>query len=323
MQVELVAVQARIEPEAYASAGAFAERTLALARRAVAGLPPERPRVVAFPEAYALPLTFWLEAPAAVTEAPSALAAGLRWLGRLLRERPATLLRRPSPAALYALRAAEVWRAYHAAFARAARAANAYLVGGSFFAPLLDEEPVRGIYAPAPAAQNWLAVFAPNGRVLARVPKIRLMPEERRAFLKGGAFGPHVVTTRLGRLGTLICLDAFHEALVERVDAAGAWLLVQPSANAAAWSGPWSGDGAQVEGEVWLREGLARKLEGRENLRYGLNPMLNGRFYDLTFEGRSSVAAPGRYLALAEEPVGDAIVRATVELPADAARGNL
>jgi predicted amidohydrolase len=202
------------------------------------------------------------------------------------------------------------------AFARAARETGAYVFAGSLFGPLIDEEPARGLHpAPGPA-HNWLAVFSPSGRVLARVPKLRLVADERKALLRPGRFGPHVLTTRIGRLGVLVCLDAFHEALVERVDAAGAWLLVQPSANAAAWFGPWSADGTQVEGEVWLREGLARKLEGRENLRYGLNPMLNGSLYELRFEGRSSVAAAGRYLALADEPTGDAIVRAVVERPA-------
>ena len=316
MDVDLVAVQARIEPEAYRSADAFRERTLELARRAVAGLESGRPRVVAFPEAYALPLVFWLGTPEDVVGAPSVARAALKLLGRGLREDPRTLLRGPTPALLYRTRLPQVWPAYHGAFRQAARETGAYLVAGSLFGPLLDEEPARGLHLQGPTAYNWLAVYSPEGTVLARVPKLRLVPDERKAFLGRGRFGPHIVQTRIGRIGVLICLDAFHEALVERVDAGGAWLLVQPSANAAAWEGPWTADPERVEGEVWLREGLARKLEGRENLRYGLNPMLNGSFYDLRFEGRSSVAAAGRLLALADAPVGDALVRATVERPA-------
>jgi hypothetical protein len=50
--------------------------------------------------------------------------------------------------------------------------------------------------------------------------------------------------------------------------------VVQPSANNSKWDGPWPSDPGQIEGEVWRREGLAKKLVGRENLRYGINPML-------------------------------------------------
>ncbi|WP_287371593.1 nitrilase-related carbon-nitrogen hydrolase [Oceanithermus sp.] len=318
MDVHLVAVQARVEPQTYRSAAAFRERTLELAHRAVAGLPPREGRVVAFPEAYALPLVFWLDTPDAVAAAPTALAAGLRLLGRGLLDDPRALLRRPAPDLLYLKRMPAVWPVYREVFSEAARATESYLVAGSLFGPLVDHEPARGLHLQGPAAYNWLALFSPEGRVLARIPKLRLTPDERKAFLSRGGFGPHVVHTRLGRLGVLICLDAFHEALVERVDAAGAWLLVQPSANAAAWNGPWSADPARIEGEVWLQEGLAKQLRGRENLRYGLNPMLNGDLYDLHFEGRSNVAAAGRHLALADDPTGDAVVRATVERPAGA-----
>jgi hypothetical protein len=119
----------------------------------------------------------------------------------------------------------------------------------------------------------------------------------------------------LGTVANLICLDAFHDDLIEQADAAGAWLVVQPSANAARWNGPWSKDPKEIEGEVWLREGLAKKLQNRENLRYGLNPMLNGAFYDLYFEGRSGIYQPGSPLALAESETGDAVVRVAVEVP--------
>jgi hypothetical protein len=133
--------------------------------------------------------------------------------------------------------------------------------------------------------------------------------------VRPGHWADQVIETRLGRIATLICLDAFHEALVERADAAGAWLLVQPSANARAWAGPWSAGPALVEGEVWLERGLKRLLEDREHLRYGLNPMLTGALYELGFEGRANVAAPGETLALSETPTGDGLARTAVLRP--------
>jgi len=315
MQVYLAAVQARIEPEAYYSAATFKKRTVNLALAAVAAAPPDTPRVIAFPEAYALPLAFWLDTPESIRRAKNSLSAGLRLLGSLLTKNPASLLSRPLPDLLYYLRAPYVWPVYNEAFATAAREAGAYVIAGSLFAPPLDEEPARGVYPVARHSYNWLAVYSPHGTILARPAKVRLTAGEKSAFIRPAPFGSQVFTTGIGGMAVLICLDAFHESLVEMADASGAWLLVQPSANEASWNGPWTADPAEVEGEVWLREGLAKKLQGRENLRYGINPMLNGDFYEMHFEGRSSVAAAGEVLALASQHLGDETVSAVVELP--------
>ncbi|HEU4742668.1 MAG TPA: nitrilase-related carbon-nitrogen hydrolase [Meiothermus sp.] len=311
MRVHLVAIQAEIQPPAYRTAEAFRERVLGLTRAAVEGLPEGDPRVLAFPEAFALPLSFWLETPDEIVQAPSALSAATT----LLRKRwpEALQLAIPSPAVFFHLRALEVWPVYERVFREAARAGRAYLVAGSIFSPLVDWEPAQGYHRAARAVFNQTLLISPRGTILSRVPKVNLTKDERGSFLSGGPLGSQVVQTQIGKLGTLICLDAFHERLVEWVDAQGAWLLIQPSANAAQWDGPWNADAKQVEGEVWLREGLAKKLETRENLRYGLNPMLNGKFYTLSFEGRSGIYGPGAPLALAESPIGDALIRYPIE----------
>ncbi|MCS7193734.1 MAG: nitrilase [Meiothermus sp.] len=312
MRVHLVAVQTTLQREPYAQPEAFRRYVLELTRRATQGLPEGEPRLVAFPEAFGLPLLFWLEAPLEAQQAPTTLQAALRLLRACW---PAALrLGVLSPAVFYHLRAPQVWPLYQQAFAEAAQAFQAYIVAGSLFSPLMDFEPARGLHPQGPKAYNLSLFFSPKGRLLGRIPKMRLTPHERRAFLSPGPPGRQILETHLGRISVLICLDAFHDDLIEQADAAGAWLVVQPSANPARWEGPWSGDPSQIEGEVWLREGLARKLLDRENLRYGLNPMLNGDLYELHFEGRSGVYQAGGPLALAESPLGEALVRATVEV---------
>ncbi|PZA06963.1 MULTISPECIES: carbon-nitrogen hydrolase family protein [unclassified Meiothermus] len=311
MRVHLVAVQAEIQPPAYRSAAAFRERVLALTRSAVEGLPEGEPRVVAFPEAFALPLCFWLEAPQEILQAPSATSAALALLRRRWPE--ALRLAIPSPAVFFHLRAIEVWPVYEQVFREAAQMGQAYVVAGSTFSPQVDWEPAQGYHRASRAVLNQTLLISPRGTVLSRVPKVNLTQDERRSFLSSGPLGGQVVQTQIGKLGVLICLDAFHERLVEWVDGQGAWLLVQPSANATRWDGPWSADARQVEKEVWLREGLAKKLAARENLRYGINPMLNGRFYTLSFEGQSGIYGPGAPIALAESPTGDALVRYTID----------
>jgi len=296
----------------YLTETAFAARVGNLTVEAIEGLPEGEPRVVAFPEAFALPLLFWLETPASVREAESALGAALETLK--LEWRRALRLGIPSPSVFYHLRAERVWPIYQEVFARAAKSTGAYLIAGSLFSPLMDWEPVRELHREGWGVYNLSLVLSPQGTVLGRIPKVNLTASERSGLLSGGRSGQQTLKTQIGTLANLICLDAFHENLIEEADRTGAWLVVQPSANAARWDGPWSGDKSQLEGEVWLREGLAKKLVGRENLRYGLNPMLNGQLYELEFEGRSGIYTAGSTLALADSPVGDAIVRASVEV---------
>ena len=296
MRVYLAAVQAALEPARYQSAPAFVEAVEEWVAQALAEAPEGVPRVVAFPELFGLPLLFWLEAPEEVLRAPTTTRAALLWL-RTLGPRALGL----GPFGFYRARATFAWPVYREAFTRAARRHRAYLFAGTWFAPRLDEEPARGVYALGLGVHNWGFWVNPRGTILARPEKIRLMPAERRATVRPGAWGGQVAQTELGALATLVCLDAFHEALVERADAAGAWLLVQPSANPAPWDAPWPPNPSRKEGEAWLAEGLGKKLLGREHLRYGLNPMLVGDFYELAFEGRSNVTTPGETLALAED----------------------
>jgi predicted amidohydrolase len=313
MRVHLVAVQTEVQALHYTSAEGFRQHVLERTLSATQGLPEQEPRLVAFPEAFALPLLFWLDTPPAVREAKTSLQAALQ----LIREnwRAALGLGVLSPAVFYHLRAPKVWPVYEQAFREAAQAVGAYVVAGSIFSPFMDWEPTQGLHPQGKRAYNFSLVISPQGTILGRVPKVNLTPHEQGAFLSRGQPGRQTLKTRLGTIANLICLDAFHDSLIEQADAAGAWLVVQPSANAARWEGPWGGDPGQIEGEVWLREGLAKKLQNRENLRYGLNPMLNGHLYDLYFEGKSGIYQAGGPLALADSPVGDAFVRVAVELP--------
>ena len=130
--------------------------------------------------------------------------------------------------------------------------------------------------------------------------------------------------TAPGRIGVLICYDAFDHTLVEHYDALGTDILVQPSYNNDPWDGPWSAGRGLTEGQAWLQFGLPSIIQGRENIRYGVNPMMVGRILDLVGQGRSSISVntgrPGAsledaLLAIAATPDGEEIVAATVDAP--------
>ena len=310
MEITLAAVQAEIRPEAYERAEAFIARVDELVAMAVEGIK-AGPRIVALPELFALPLLLWLEAPPEVRAARSLTEAAWAWARALGLVRSLT----KGPWGVHHLRAQQVWEVWSEAVRSAAKKHRAYVFAGTSLLPRLDEEPAKGVYATSTAVYNYGFWATPRGRLLGRPEKLRLTPDERRGLVRPGRWADQVIATRLGRIATLVCLDAFHEALVERADAAGAWLLVQPSANARTWAGPWSADPDRVEGEVWLERGLKYLLKDREHLAYGLNPMLTGSLYELGFEGRANVAAPGETLALSAAPTGDGLARDTVVRP--------
>ena len=92
------------------------------------------------------------------------------------------------------------------------------------------------------------------------------------------------------------------------------------------WTRRWPPDGSYSEGEAWLSLGLRRGVRGRQNIRYGVNPMLVGGMFDLRAEGRTSLVANPRFLGAETEGYGgvmafarsydrEEIVRAVVELP--------
>jgi predicted amidohydrolase len=323
----LVAVQAALEPEHYLSAAAFRAHVLALTEEAAAG--GEGPTLVAFPEAVGLPLLLLLDAPARVRRArtlPAALAArlGPNWRAAL-----ASALRRPQGglASLLLPEAAAAHRAYHAAFAEAARTFGVTVVAGSAFLPVFDQEALRGLHLRDGRVYNQGAVYGPHGRSLGSYQKTRLTPglESRLGLARGQPQAQHPFETALGRVGVAICLDAFFESVAARMDGLGARVLVQPSANFAAWDRPWPGDPRLSEGEAWFRHGLRAQLQDRESLRYGVNPMLVGEFFGLIAEGRSSLVVNTRYhpgaaagwpglLAVAERHDRAAVVRARCPL---------
>ena len=199
----LLVVQAEVRPEAYRTEEAFRERVFALLKP-LEGTP--APRLTAFPELFGLPLLLHLE-------------EGFRWKD---------LLKYPF---LPWRRARKAYGVFHRVMAEAAQAYGAYLLAGSLLSPPYEEELSRGRFARTPLFQNLALFFNPEGRLLAQVPKMELMPPER--WLLRGHFGPNLVETRAGRVGILICLDGFYEKHLARLDALGAEVFLQPSANPA------------------------------------------------------------------------------------------
>lgn len=327
MQANLVAVQARMRLADYASPERFRERMAELMERAIRTVDRSLPTLIAYPEAIGLWLSFVPFYYDLIKDCQSLTQAALRVLPR----QAPRLLRVALKHRVFGLptvfldTALQAERWYRDCFSELARASGAYVVAGSIYTPFIEEEIGKGRYFLSNRVHNISYLFAPNGLCLHRVAKVNLVsPDETGVgFQPGDRAGLLPVDTDLGRLGIAICYDGFHHSLIERYDALGAEIIVQPSYNQHPWDAPNQNDPRLLESQVWLEHGLAALIQGRRHIRFGLNPMLVGRIFDMEAEGRSTISRnTGRlgalpqetFVAIAQDPRGEEIVAATVEL---------
>jgi predicted amidohydrolase len=328
-KINLVAVQAKMGLADYRSGETFCAKILSLMDAVAQAVDLSLPTLVSFPELIGMYLTFvpfyWDD----VKEEASVERAGTRIVMRNLsrlneddRVSPELAARR----LLFVEHALEAERMYVETFAFAARKFSVYVAAGSIALPLIESEPGKGgrHIADPGSVHNTAYLFAPSGVCLNRVPKVNLVGGfEERVFDPGRPTDLVPAKTVLGAVGTLICYDGFHETLVERYDSLGVRVLLKPSYNQHPWNGPCSYDPEHTEGENWLKSGCPSIIQGRENIRYGVNAMLVGAvFEDMRAEGLSSVAVntgrPGAnweqaVLAIASHPDAEEVVAATVE----------
>ena len=313
----LAAIQLEVSPSIYRDAETFLETMNRLCAQAVAALPPDVPRLICFPEAVALPLLFlpgeyeWAQhtSSLAAVALKGALRRAGRWLKALRRGRY-KLLR-----SFYLLNALPAWKLYIRTFGALARRYEAYISAGSGYFPLIEQESAQGVYVADPRVYNISCLFNPHGTLLARTLKHKLTAiEVKSGFSAGPQWALKPAQTALGLVGTLICYDAFHHSLVEQMDALGTRILLQPSFNTERWDAPWWADPERTQAEEWLQDGLPALVQGRENIRWGVNAMMVGQLFDLKAEGRSSIVGPaGRYSLQAHGAGGFAALAQTAD----------
>jgi predicted amidohydrolase len=150
----------------------------------------------------------------------------------------------------------------------------------------------NAVYLPTgPEVYNAALVFGPDGALLGRVEKVYLTPSERETLdlTPGRLEDVQVIASPAGRLGVAISLDAFTPEYLRRLDALGAEIVVQNDANDAPWAGP-GGRGAWQPQE-WLDAVLGALQPAYPHLRYDVCPMQTGNFFDIVFDGQSTITA--------------------------------
>lgn len=278
--LRVAAVQMELRPEP--TPRAFARHVFSLLLEAAQG----GAELVAFPEDAATGLV--------------ALLPGFALLSRPGSPRGGRAAGGLSVAEVFRLLGPAVAATYRTVFATFAEAFGVFLVAGTANLP-----------EPDGRVLNLAHVFAPDGRLLVRQPKLHLFPYEA---LWGIAPGAELLSwpTPWGRMASPVCMDATYFETSRVARALGAEVLILPIAD----PGPahfWKG-----------RRGLwARCQEGGF---YGVQSALVGRFLGLSLEGRSAVFAPlhlspagDGVLAEADDPTSETVVFADLDLRALAA----
>ncbi len=325
MKLNLVAIQAKPEMSDYADAEAFYRKMASLMERASKEVDFSAPTLVAYPEGIGLPLAFVPQTYHQIGDAKTiaqvlvrAIPKNLpRFLGALVRYHTSVIR------TVFLETALEAEDIYTATFSTLAREYGVYLCAGCIYLPHIEDEAVKGRHATTRKVYNQSYLYNPHGVCLRRTPKVNLAPptEPRFGFSPGNRADILPVDTKIGRLGTLVCYDAFHRSLVERMDAMGVEVLINPSHNERRWNVPAGFNPGITVGEAWIQHGLPAMIQGREHLRFGVSPMLVGPVFDVRSHGQSRICQNidatgdfGRTL-LAEASVDEEdVIYATVEV---------
>ena len=326
MKLNLVAIQAKPVMSDYANAEAFYQKMAGLMARASRQADFSLPTLVVFPEGIGLPLAFVPQTYHQIGDAKTIARVLMRALPKNMPRFTRALLRfRTSVIRTVFLETAlEAEDIYVTTFSTLAREYGVYLCAGCIYLPHIEEEAVKGRHMVGRRVYNQSYLFNPNGVCLRRTPKINLAPptEPRFGFSPGNRSDLMPVDTKIGRLGTLVCYDAFHRSLIERMDAMGVETLINPSHNERRWGVPAGFNEAITVGEAWLHHGLPTMIQGREHLKYGVTAMLVGPVFDVRSHGQSRICknlghAGGdpRQSILAEASVdGEDVICATVDV---------
>lgn len=285
--IQLVAVQMRWSLEDYSTPERFAKKVDSLLDDAARRLDPRYPALVVFPEDAGI-LTVFTGLGLDMTGITTFETAVERVVRTSL---PAVIIERLRHGtgwvrSIFLARHREMARIYLETFSQAARKHRVYLVAGSIPLPdLASDGPGDRIRTLGTDIFNVSYLFGPDGRVIGWQKKVNLIDMEGPAALDltpGLADELRVFDTPLGRVGIAICLDAFKEDVLRRLQEQGAEILAQPSANPAPWTPEQQKD--------WLN-GAWRAVAAEKRFIYGVNPMMVGRVLDLGFYGQSSIVA--------------------------------
>jgi len=302
----VVAVQPYVRPTDYITASAFSLKMNGYLDEARQRRWLSERTVVVFPEYVGAWLVAVGERPGVhrATTVASAMGALARahplaftrhWLRAGARDR--------ARAALFRLKAEEMAAAYEATFSALARTYGVTIVAGSIILPAPRLEGGRLVAGTGPLA-NVAVVYRSDGAAVGLSRKVYPTAEEAAFIAPGRVEDIPVLNTGCGKMGVLVCADAWYPEPYEVLRSKGAEIVavVSYSPGDDAWSRPWRGysghpapedvDPADVdvldEGDAWVKYGMVGRIDSC-GAPWGVQVSLRGRLWDLGSDGTTMV----------------------------------
>lgn len=146
------------------------------------------------------------------------------------------------------------------------------------------------VYLPAdPGVYNTGFLWGPDGSLLGTTDKVSLTESERTTLdlTPGDLDEVHPHETALGKVGIAISLDAFTPDYLHHLDRQGTRIILQNEANDGLWAAP--SQTCEWQPQEWLNSVLGSVQAEYANLTFNVCPMQVGNFFDITFDGQSTI----------------------------------
>ncbi|MGH2493693.1 MAG: nitrilase-related carbon-nitrogen hydrolase [Ktedonobacteraceae bacterium] len=301
----LIAVGNRISLKAATSEEAFMAELERIVSLAVPHLSKERPNLVALGEVLGLPLALagkrgYLPRRMHTSNVAITMLA-LGYARRILHYRHLYAGISPVRALLLSL-SDLLYRPFATTLSRLAAQHSIYLCASSIAphvrtsASIVDinrfgHKKVGKVYLPdGPGVYNTAFLWGPDGKLIGTTDKVFLTESERTTLdlMPGDLQQVRSFDTEMGKVGIAISLDAFTPEYLRVLDSQGTRIVIQNDANDTLWAA--SCKSWEWQPQEWLNAVLGSVQDEYANLYVNVCPMQVGNFFDITFDGQSTIS---------------------------------
>src|SRR5437588_4007439 len=140
-----------------------------------------------------------------------------------------------------------------------------------------------------PGVYNTGFLWGPDGSLVGTTDKVFLTDNEKATLdlTPGSLDSVQVFETEIGKIAIAVRLDAFTPEYLQRLDSLGACIVIKNNANDQAWAGP--SKTCDWQPQEWLNSVLGSVQDDYPHLHYNICPMQVGNFFDVTFDGQSTI----------------------------------
>ncbi len=148
----------------------------------------------------------------------------------------------------------------------------------------------KSVYLPESSGiYNTGFLWGPDGKLLGTTDKVFITEGEQKTLdlSSGDLNAVQAFPTEFGKVGFAISLDAFTPEYLRRLDELEVQVIMQNDANDQLWTLPSKACAWQPQ--EWLNSVLGSVQEDYTHLSYNVCPMQVGNFFDITFDGQSTI----------------------------------